>query len=134
MNREKFENAGPARNSFPLTSFLSLGERRNHSAPWVDNGRGRFRGAMRLDRFRGSLPLSLGPKNSGARRVSAGGQQRFVFGDSAAPEGQLNRFATQGAQVVMVQIGGELLPKEISQNLRTSVVGLFADLGLSVYL
>ncbi len=35
MNRGKFEDAGHARNPFPLTSILSLRERRNHSAPWA---------------------------------------------------------------------------------------------------
>ncbi len=37
MNWEKFEDAGHARSPFPLTSFLSLRERRNHSAPWAQS-------------------------------------------------------------------------------------------------
>ncbi len=33
MSRDEFERAGHARHPFPLTSILSLGKRRNHSAP-----------------------------------------------------------------------------------------------------
>ncbi len=34
MNRERFEELRLVENPFPLTSILSLGERRNHLAPW----------------------------------------------------------------------------------------------------
>ncbi len=74
MNREKFEGARQARNPFPLIPTFSLGEKEKHLAPvGVENGRGRklrFRAAMRVSRFLGSLiiPLTLDLRARTVRR------------------------------------------------------------------
>ncbi len=58
MNGDKFEHARHARNTFPLTSVLSLRERREHSAPWADNGRGRFIGPNACAKRKKALPMN----------------------------------------------------------------------------